>query len=74
MPQPRNAQQTYTEGDITLAILDLTLKQIQSEKRAAAIHGVLRTTVQDRRAGQRPRRDYKLNLKRLTKLEEEAII
>jgi hypothetical protein len=74
MPQPRNAQQTYTEGDITLAILDLTLKQIQSEKRAAAIHGVPRTTVQDRRAGRRPRRDYELNLKRLTKLEEEAIV
>jgi hypothetical protein len=50
IPQPRNAQQTYTEGDITLAILDLTSKQIQSEKRAAAIHSVLRTTVQDQRA------------------------
>jgi hypothetical protein len=74
MPQLRNAQQTYTKGDITLAILDLTLKQIQSEKRAAAIHGVSRTTVQDQRARRRPQRDCEPNSKRLTKLEEEAII
>jgi hypothetical protein len=74
MPQLRNAQQTYTKGDITLAILDLTSKQIQSEKRATTIYSVPRTTVQDRRARRRPRRDYEPNSKRLTKLEEEAII
>jgi hypothetical protein len=74
MPQPRNAPKTYTEGDITLAILDLTSKQIQSEKRAAAVYGVLRTTIQDRRTGRRPRRDCEPNRKNLTKLEEEAII
>jgi hypothetical protein len=28
MPQPRNAQKTYAEGNITLAIKVLTLKQI----------------------------------------------
>jgi membrane-bound lytic murein transglycosylase MltF len=74
MPQLRNAQQIYTKGDITLAILDLTSKQIQSEKRATTIYSVSRTIVQDRRARRRPRRDYELNSKRLTKLEEEAII
>jgi hypothetical protein len=47
MPQPRNAQKTYTEGDITLTIKDLTSKQIQSEKHAAAVYDVPRTTIQD---------------------------
>jgi hypothetical protein len=74
MPQPRNAPKTYTKGDITLAILDLTSKQIQSEKRAAAVYGVPRTTIQARRTRRRPRRDCEPNQKNLTKLEEEAII
>ena len=33
-----------------------------------------RTTLQDRRAGKRSRRDCEANLKRLNKLEEEAIV
>ena len=74
MSQQRNAQHTYTEGDIFLAISDITSQQIQSERRAAVVHLVPRTTVQDRRAGRPPRRDCEPNSKRLTKLEEEAIV
>jgi len=40
MPQQRYIQQTYTKGDITLAILDITLEQIPSKKRAAKVHSV----------------------------------
>lgn len=74
MPQQRNVQYTYTEGDIYLAISDITSKQIQSERRAAAVYTVPRSTLQDRRAGRRSRRDYEPKSKRLTKLEEEVIV
>ena len=74
MPQQRNVQNTYTEGDIYLAITDITSKQIQSERRAAAVYTVPRLTLQDQRAGRRPRHDCEPNSKRLTKLEEEAIV
>ena len=74
MSQQRNVQQAYTEGDIFLAISDVTSNQILSVKRAAATYNVPRTTVRRRRAGQRSRRDCEPNSKRLTKLEEEAIV
>ncbi|KAF7566808.1 hypothetical protein PtrM4_151280 [Pyrenophora tritici-repentis] len=74
MSQQRNVQQAYTEGDIILAISDITSNQVSSVKRAAAIYNVPRTTVRRRRAGQRSRRDCEPNSKRLTKLEEEAIV
>ena len=74
MSQHHNLQNTYTESDIFLAITDITSKQIQSERRAAAVYTVPRSTLQDRRAGRRPRRDCEPNAKRLTKLEEEVII
>jgi hypothetical protein len=65
---------SYNEGDIYLAISDINSNQIQSVKRAAEIYNVPRTTIQDRRAGRRARRDCELNSKRLTKLEEEVIL
>ncbi len=74
MPQQRNVQKTYTEGDVFIAISDITSKQIRSERRAAAVHKVPRSTIQDRRAGRRPQRDCEPKSKRLTKLEEEAIV
>jgi hypothetical protein len=74
MSQQRNVQLAYTEGDIILAISDITSNQILSVKRAAAIYNVPRTTVRRRRAGQRSRRECEPNSKRLTKLEEEAIV
>jgi len=74
MSQQRNVQKSYNEGDIYLAISNIKLKQVLSEKRAAEIYNVPRTTIQDRRAGRRPRRDCEPNCKSLTKLEEEVII
>jgi hypothetical protein len=65
---------SYNEGDIYLAISDINSNQIQSVKRAAEIYNVPRTTIQDRRAGRRARRDCELNSKRLIKLEEEVIL
>jgi hypothetical protein len=67
-------QKPHTEGDIYFAISKITLKRVQSLTRAAAIYNVPRTTVRDRRAGTRLRSECELNLKRLTKLEEEVIL
>jgi hypothetical protein len=67
-------QKTYTKGEIYIAISNIASKQIQSVRRAAAVYRVPRSTLQDRRAGTRPRRDCEPNTKRLTKLEEEAIV
>ena len=74
MPQQRRPQKAYTEGDIQLTISDYTSKQFKSLRRATTVHSVPRTTVRDRRAGRRSRRDCEPNSKRLTKLEEEAIV
>jgi hypothetical protein len=74
MSQQRKAPRTYTEADIQLTISDIQSNQFQSERRAAAIYNVPRTTVQHRRDGKRYRRDCEPNSKRLTKLEEEVII
>ena len=74
MSQQRNVQKTYTEGNIYLVISDITSKQIRSENHPAIIYKVPRTTVRDRRAGKRTRRDCEPNLKRMTKLEEEVIV
>ena len=74
MQQQRQPLQAHTECDIQLAISDYTSNQFQSLRRATAVYSVPRTTVRDRRAGRRSRRDCEPNSKRLTKLEEEAII
>ena len=74
MSQLRNTQRTYNEGAIQLAILDINSHQFQSNARAAAIYNVPRRTLVNRRAGRRSRRDCEPNSKRLTKLEEEAIV
>jgi hypothetical protein len=74
MSQLRNTQRTYNEGNIQLAILDINSHQFQSNARAAAIYNVPRRTLVDRRAGRRSRRDCEPNSKRLTNLEEEAIV
>jgi len=74
MQQQRQPLQAHTECDIQLTISDYTSNQFQSLRRAAAVYSVPRTTVRDRRAGRRSRRDCEPNSKRLTKLEEEAIV
>jgi hypothetical protein len=67
-------QKAYTEGCILPAISSLNSKQILSERRAAAIYNTPKSTIHYRRAEQLPQRDSKPKSKRLTKLEEEAII
>src|SRR3954469_8434370 len=74
MPPQRDAQTSYNEGTVQLTILALKRDDVQSEKRAAAIYKVPRTTLHARRAGRPSRRDCEPNSKRLTKLEEDSIV
>jgi hypothetical protein len=74
MSQQHNVQKAYTEGDIFIAISNILSKQIKSERRAAAVYNVPRSTIQNRRARIRPQRDCEPKSKRLTKLEEEVVI
>ncbi len=74
MSQPRQSQKTYTEADIQLAISDIKAQRVRSVQKAAAIYNIPRKTLSDRLAGKRMRRDCEANSKRLTKLEEEAIV
>jgi hypothetical protein len=67
-------QKTYTKGDLLSTISSITNRQVENEKRAAAAYNVLLTTLRDRRARRRLRRNCEANVKRLTKLEEEIII
>jgi hypothetical protein len=74
MLQQHQALRLYNEGDVQLAISDIQSNQIKSLRRAEAIHSVPRRTIQRRRDGKRPQRDCEPKSKRLTKLEEEAIV
>ncbi|KAJ8106366.1 hypothetical protein OPT61_g9585 [Boeremia exigua] len=74
MSQQRSSQLPYNESDIQLALFDLRSQRVKSVKRAAAIYNVPRTTLGYRRAERPSRRDCEANSKRLTKLEETAII
>ena len=74
MSQQRNTQTVYTKSDLQLALFDFKSQRVRSQRRAAAIYNVPRTTLQRRDAGTRFRRDCEANSKRLSKLEEEAIV
>jgi hypothetical protein len=74
MSQPQQCQKTYTEADVQLAIFDIKAQRVRSVNQAADIYNVPRKTLSDRHAGKRMRRDCEANSKRLTKLEEEAIV
>jgi hypothetical protein len=74
MPQQRQTQRLYTEADVQLAILDLQREQIKSIRLAKKVYEVPQTTIRRRRDGTRSRRDCEPKSKRLTKLEEEAIV
>ena len=57
----------------------LALEAIRNDKKlsvraAAKLYNVYHTTILRRRAGRRARRDTSLNSRKLTKLEEEAIV
>jgi hypothetical protein len=70
-PQPKK---TYTEADVQLALFDVQRDQILSIRRAELIYKVPERTIRRRRDGKHSRRDCEPNSKRLTKLEEEAIV
>jgi hypothetical protein len=74
MSQPQQPQKTYTEADLQLAISDIKAQRVRSVNQAATIYNVPESTLVNQRAGKRMRRDCEANLKRLTKLEEEAIV
>ncbi len=74
MSQQRKAQKAYIEGDVQLALSDIQTKQVESIRRAELLYKVPQTTIRRRRDGKHSRRDCEPNSKRLTKLEEEAII
>ena len=62
------------ERDFQLALLAISRAQIRSGRKAIATYNVPRTTLYSRRAGRPSRRDCQPNSKKLTKVEEEAII
>jgi hypothetical protein len=74
MPSQRNTQLTYTEGTLQLAI-QATIKDCdESKRRVIAAFSMPRTTVQQQHQGALSRRDHEPNSKKLTKLEEEALV
>lgn len=74
MPPQRNAQSSYDEGRLYLAIQATESAVPDSQRHASRAFEVPRTTLRRRRAGKLARRDCEANSKKLTKVEEEAIV
>ena len=74
MTQQRNAQSSYNEGTLYLAIQATKSIVPDSTNHASKAFVVPRTTLRRRRAGKLTRRDCEANSKKLTKVEEEAIV
>ena len=74
MPSQRNAQSTYKEGKLYLAIKATQTTPPDSTRHASNAFDVPRTTLRERRNGTLARRDCEPNSKNLSKLEEEAIV
>jgi hypothetical protein len=74
MSQQHQALRLYTQGHVQLAISDVQSNQVKSLRRAEAIYRVPLRAIQRHRNGKRPQRDCEPKSKRLTKLEEEAIV
>jgi hypothetical protein len=74
MPPQRNAQSTYNEGTLYLAIKATQATVPDSTKHASKAFNVPETTLRERRNGTLARRDCEPNSKKLSKLEEEAIV
>ena len=74
MAKPTHTQSTYNEANIVLAIQALDRGQIKSVRQAASTFHVPRSTLQTRRAGALPQRDFQPKSKKLNKLEEEAVV
>jgi len=65
---------TSNETQVILALQVLQNDENLSERAAAKLYGVDRRTLARRRAGHPARRDTTPNSKKLTRLEEEAIV
>ena len=74
MPPQRNVRSSYNEGALYLAIQATQSTSPDTVNYASKAFGVPRSTLRDRRAGKLARRDCEANLKKLTKVEEEAIV
>ena len=74
MTQQRNAQSSYNEGTLYLAIQATKSIVPDSTNHASKAFVVPWTTLRRRRAGKLARRNCEANSKKLTKVEEEAIV
>jgi hypothetical protein len=74
MPSQHNVQPSYTKSTLQLAIQATIEDCDESERRVVTAFSVPRTTVRRRHQGALSRRNREPNLKKLTKLEEEALV
>jgi hypothetical protein len=74
MPSQRNVQLSYTESTLQLAIQATIEDRDKSQRRVVAAFSVPRSTLRDWCTGALSRRDREPNSKKLTKLEEEALV
>jgi hypothetical protein len=74
MPSQRNAQSACNKGKLYLAIKATQATPPNSTRHASKAFDVPQTTLIDRRNRTLARRDCKPNSRKLTKLEEKAIV
>jgi hypothetical protein len=74
MPLRRALPVHLNKADIQLALLSIDSAQIQSTRRAATVFNIPKSTLINRRAGKRARRDCQPNSRKLTPREEEVIV
>ena len=74
MPRQRKAQPAYNEGTLLLAIQAANEESLDSKRQICRSFTVPRRTLDRRRDGTLSRHDCEPNSKKLSKLEEEAIV
>jgi hypothetical protein len=74
MPPQRNVKPTYNKGTLLLAIQATQANALDSIKYTSRAFNVPKTMLRQQRARKPPRCDCKPNLKKLDKLEEEALV
>ena len=74
MPPQRSAQLTYNEGTLYLVTKATQATVPDSTRHASEAFDVPQTTLRERRNGTLARRDCEPNRKKLSKLEEGAIV
>jgi hypothetical protein len=70
----RNVKPTYNKGTLLLAIQAIQANALDSIKHASRAFNVPKTTLRQQCARKPLQRNYKPNLKKLDKLEEEALV